>query len=65
VLYGMVLFPVTLSDPEFLTNPNHPIFDSLYRLSYIYLHSEWRLEISNLADRLTVANASPRMANRH
>jgi len=23
-----------------LTTPNHPIFDSLYRLSYLY--SEWR-----------------------
>ena len=36
VLYRMVLFPVTLSDPNY----PKPIFDILYDLSY--LRSEWR-----------------------
>jgi len=32
-LYRMALFPVTLSDPWL--PPNHPIFDILYRSSYL------------------------------
>ena len=44
------------------TPPNHPIFDILYRLSY--LCAWWvEIEISNLVRRLIVASASPWMAN--
>jgi len=32
VIYRLVLFPVTLSDPNYL---KPPIFDILYRLSYL------------------------------
>ena len=41
-----------------LTTPNHPIFDILCRLS------QWlEIETSNFVGGLTVASASPRMAN--
>jgi len=37
VLYQMVLFPVTLNDPNYPKPPNFRNFVSLS-----YLHSEWR-----------------------
>ena len=47
-----MLFSVTWSNPNY---PNHPIFDILFRLSY--LRSEWSLRLNlNLVGRLTVAN---------
>jgi len=58
VLYRVILFPVTLSSPNY---PKPPYFR--YFVSPFISLMSVELETSNLVGRLTVASAGPRMAN--
>ena len=60
MLYRLVLFPVTLSDPNY---PKRPHFSTCCIAFHILVMSGVELETSNLVGRLTVASAIPGIAN--